>query len=116
MMIVEKKTVQPATAENGEYEGRHSQKEAAIVLHADISEVDYLRNRARHCETENRKLVEENAALKKELAESKFAIAHQAECNDGSRAKREEEYNRRIAEYEDRIRKLEKALVEASIR
>lgn len=115
-MIVEKKTVQPATAENGEYVGRHSQKEAAVVLHADISEVDYLRNRARHCETENRKLVEENAALKKELADAKFSIEYQAKCSDGSRAKREEEYNRRIAEYEDRIRKLEKALIEASIR
>lgn len=116
MMLEEKKTVQTSPAETGEYVGRHSQKGIAIVMQADISEVDYYRNKIKHYETENRRLTEENAALKKELADAKFSIEYQAKCSDSSRTKREEELNRRIAEYEGRISKLEKALIEASIR
>ena len=116
MMFEEKKTVQTSPAGSDEYVGKHSHKVAVIAMRADIPEVDYYRNKIKHYEIENRRLTEENAALKKELADAKFSIEYQAKCSDGSRAKREEEYNRRIAEYEDRIRKLEKALVEASIR
>ena len=116
MMFEEKKTVQTSPAGSDEYVGKHSHKVAAIVMHADVPDADYYRNKIRHYELENRKLAEENVALKKELSEAKFVIAHQAECNEGSRAKREEEYKRRISEYEERIRKLEKALIEASIR
>lgn len=116
MMIEEKKTVQPSPAEIDEYVAKHSQKGIAIVMSAEISEVDYYRNKIRHYESENKKLTEENAALKKELDNAKFIIEHQAECNDGSRARREEEFNRRISEYKERIGKLERALVEATIR
>jgi len=85
-------------------------------MRADIPEADYYRNKIKHYEIENRKLTEENAALKKELADAKFSIEYQAKCSDSSRTKREEEFDRRIAEYKERISKLEKALIEASIR
>lgn len=115
-MLEEKKTVQTSPAGSDEYVGKHSHKVAVIAMRADVPDADYYRNKIRHYELENRKLTEENAALKKELANAKFSIEYQAKCSDSSRAKREEEYNRRISEYEERIRKLERALIEASIR
>ena len=115
-MIEEKKTVMPTPAETGEYEAKHSPKGIVIAMSADIPEVDYYRNKIKHLTAENSKLAEENAALKKELHDAKFIMECQKECNDGSRARREEEFSRRISEYKERICKLEKALVEASIR
>jgi len=116
MMFEEKKTVQTSPAGSDEYVGKHSHKVAVIAMRADIPEADYYRNKIKHYEIENRKLTEENAALKKELADAKFSIEYQAKCSDSSRTKREEEFDRRIAEYKERISKLEKALIEASIR
>ena len=52
MMLEEKKTVQTSPAGSDEYVGKHSHKVAAIVMHADVPETDYYRNKIRHYELE----------------------------------------------------------------
>ena len=97
-----------------EYQAKHD-KDTALIR-ADIPDDGWYKDRIKSLTTENVKLREENAALKKEL----HSAERLNECSEMIRsctsANREEDLVRGIKERDIRISKLERALIEANLR
>lgn len=118
MMIEQVKCETKATVEDlKEYQVKHSTEDnAVVILDADIPLDGFYRDRIRELTKANTVLREENAKLKKELNEANHIIEYNSANAEKAHELRQEEVHRRYAEYETRISKLEKALVEATIR
>ena len=99
-----------------DYKAKHGRESQAIVFTADIPSDGYYKERLCRLEKENTDLRARCRELEKALTSEQMQREYLTDCTDHARVSREEELLRRINERDYRIQKLEKALVEASIR
>ena len=102
-----------------EYQAKHEAKvpiPQVQFFSAKVPEDDYYKAALKALEKKNAKLALENRQLKEEITDLKGEREYYKELQDSTRMKMEDKVQRRFKEYEERIGKLEKALVEATIR
>ena len=100
------------------YQAKHgqSEKETVEVLTADIPDEGYYQDRIKSLTIENAALRKENDSLKKELDNRKYIIERNEKNNSDARLLKETELLCKIADRDERISKLERALLDSELR
>lgn len=102
-----------------EYQAKHEAQEPIPQVQffsARIPEDEYYKEALKKLEKQNERLRLENAELKAMVEELRGERSYYKELQDSTRMKIEDKVDRKFKEYEEHIKKLEKALIEASIR
>ena len=118
-MMIEQEMVVIKAKDLEEYKAKHSAGEPIPEVHffsAHVPEDAYDKEKAATIQRENTKLRKENKLLQDQIEELRGERNYYKELLDSGTNKLQDKAERRFKEYEDRIKDLEKALVEATLK
>ena len=118
-MTIEQEMVIMNAKDLEEYQAKHDVKvpiPQVQFFSAKVPEDEYYKAAIKAIENKNARLRKENEELRNMVEELKGERNYYKELQDSTRLKVEDKVERRFKEYQERIDKLEKALIEAAIR